>query len=292
MADRPKALFKYERLSLLSIQNLKQQSVYFASPTQFNDPYDCTITAGIDEPTEAEIHELRSYFSKTTVLPEKVRKELSKTDSYKFRTTLVQIAKSIVAKQVETFVATNGVACFSEHRDDLLMWSHYGGSHAGFCLEFDTSAELFAKMRPVTYVEKMPQINLCEFFSRDCGQEILLQLYCTKSRAWAYEKEWRVLHNQAGTLYGYGSDALKAIHFGPKMDRQTKEIILLIMQGQTPDVQLFETEQVPDRFELKAKSFTFTSHAAAKRAIREIGPNGACLCGSGKKVKHCCSSFL
>jgi hypothetical protein len=37
----PATIFKYEGCSLQSIQNLKKQSVYFAPPHRFNDPYDC-----------------------------------------------------------------------------------------------------------------------------------------------------------------------------------------------------------------------------------------------------------
>ena len=31
-----------------------------------------------------------------------------------------------------------GVCCFSEKKDDILMWSHYADGHKGFCLEFIT----------------------------------------------------------------------------------------------------------------------------------------------------------
>jgi hypothetical protein len=60
----------------------------------------------------------------------------------------------------EKFLKKNGVACFSERNDNLLMWSHYGGQYKGLCLEFRTEHEPFNKLFPVKYVERMPQIRI------------------------------------------------------------------------------------------------------------------------------------
>ena len=38
-----------------------------------------------------------------------------------------------------------GITCLSEVKDDLLMWSHYGGKYKGFCLEFDSKYAPFTK---------------------------------------------------------------------------------------------------------------------------------------------------
>ena len=45
-----------------------------------------------------------------------------------------------------------GILCFSEHCDDILMWSHYSDGHKGFCLEFDRERlEAWKFCRPVDY---------------------------------------------------------------------------------------------------------------------------------------------
>src|SRR5271170_5830455 len=62
MPALPKTIYKYEGFNLQSLHNLKAQSVYFASPRQFNDPYDCTITAHVAEPTAEEIEMMRRCY--------------------------------------------------------------------------------------------------------------------------------------------------------------------------------------------------------------------------------------
>jgi hypothetical protein len=264
MIVKPETIYKYERLSVLSLQNLKKSCVYFASPSQFNDPYDCTISATIDEPTDDEIETLRTHYLSKPDLSENARKELGTLDPATLRQQLVRGSKAGVEMTVTRFLAQKGVTCFAERKDDLLMWSHYGGSYQGFCLEFRTSFEPFSKVRPVKYVESRPRINLCEFVTGQ-SQEIVDHLYCTKSAAWAYEREWRLLHHNAGTLYCYEADALKAIYFGPNMDSQTKEILCLILAGQNPNVEFWHVNRVIDRFELTFEKFNYTSHNEAKR---------------------------
>lgn len=48
MSDHPPTLFKYEPFSLRAVQNLKQQAIYFGSPSGFNDPFDCAHRSEIE----------------------------------------------------------------------------------------------------------------------------------------------------------------------------------------------------------------------------------------------------
>ncbi len=41
---KPKKLYKYEAFTEQSLKNLKAQAIYFGSPKNFNDPYDCALT--------------------------------------------------------------------------------------------------------------------------------------------------------------------------------------------------------------------------------------------------------
>ena len=65
--------------------------------------------------------------------------------------------KSAFAKTTESLqsnVDASGVLCLSECHDDILMWSHYGDSHRGICLEFKaTNTALFGEAQRVKYAE-------------------------------------------------------------------------------------------------------------------------------------------
>lgn len=54
----------------------------------------------------------------------------------------------------------------------------------------------------VRYPNNMPQFQLSDFIRKENHARIM-ELFCTKSSAWACEKEWRALHAQAGTLFSY-----------------------------------------------------------------------------------------
>ena len=68
---KPKYLYKYEAISKQSLENLKNQIIYFASPSKFNDPFDCAINPRIPEISDEDIKIVSSLFSQSPqYLPE------------------------------------------------------------------------------------------------------------------------------------------------------------------------------------------------------------------------------
>ena len=53
---------KYESFNTRSLMNLKAQALYFGPPRNFNDPYDCAITAIAKEPSSAELDKIRNHY--------------------------------------------------------------------------------------------------------------------------------------------------------------------------------------------------------------------------------------
>ena len=262
MSSQPETFFKYERFSVQSLQNLKKQSVFFAAPHRFNDPYDCTIAARFDEPSDDEIERLRNYYRSRPDVPSNACEELEALDTQALKKYLKGIIGRTVEQNITRYLSGIGVCCFSECVDDLLLWAHYCEGFRGYCLEF--RSRYFAKARPVSYVEEVPRLNLCAMIiENDYSQ--LLDLYCTKARAWHYEKEWRAFHRDADTLFTYEADALKGIYFGPKMDEQTIEILCLVLAGQNPNAELWRVKQRPDRFALECERVQYTSLVDAHR---------------------------
>ncbi len=264
MLKPPDILFKYEAFTTQSLLNLKAQSVYFGSPRNFNDPYDCAITASIADPTPDELQRVLEHYLTAPDVSSKVKAQLEKLPQSQLKTQILNGVKNTFADARDNFLSINGVTCFSERNDDLLMWSHYGGQYKGFCLGFRTDTEVFQKIRKVEYVPSMPTVKIDSFIV-DGQDDQLLNLYCTKSEAWAYEKEWRGLHKEAGTLFTYESQALKAVYFGPDIEWQALEIICLILSGQNPEVELWRGTRSKSEFKVHFESFTYTSYIEAKR---------------------------
>ncbi len=239
LMELPQTIFKYEPFALRAIQNLKASSVYFAPPAVFNDPYDCAITASIADASHDEVEQLRTEFSTSGAYTQEVRDANSHLDLDEFETQIRRGAQVVIDKARNDFLRKRGVTCFSETNDNLLMWSHYGGQYKGFCLEFRTDFEPFSKLQGVSYVTEMPQFPLSDFIRNENHTQLMKRMFLTKSSAWAYEKEWRVFHAEAETLFPYKREALKAIYFGPDIAAQDRDLLCLILHCQNPDAELW-----------------------------------------------------
>ena len=260
----PHVLYKYEALTTQSLLNLKSQIIYFGSPLNFNDPYDCALTPNIESPSDEELDIIRHSYLQKPDLPARARIEFETYDYPKLREVFVRSARNALSDAVQDFLKTKGVACFTERNDDLLMWSHYGGQYKGFCLEFATSTELFQKIKPVRYVRTLPGISVASILI-DHNFHSVFDLFCTKSEVWSYEKEWRAIHKVGGTEFGYPSEALTGVYFGPDIDRQSLEILCLILAGQNEDVRLWRGSRSTTEFRVLFEEFTYTSHLDARR---------------------------
>lgn len=108
----------------------------------------------------------------------------------------------------ETVNKTLGVLSLSSICDNLLMWTHYAGDGAGYVIGFDLSHPFFDQrrsaddllrhIRAVKYTEDRPHITLTDFVLEDLANNdrkaIFLDTFMfTKSNAWSYEAEWRMV---------------------------------------------------------------------------------------------------
>lgn len=255
---KPNKIYKYESFSSQSLKNLKAQSFYFGSPLGFNDPYDCALKAGIENPSKSEVSQFRQhYLEETKDFAEAHEEFKAKTDKELIQI-IINSTKTVLEENTQNFLKNRGVTCFSETENDLLMWSHYGGAYKGFCLEFDTSFEPFSKLKKVVYSEDMPKVNAVSLLLNQ-DYDHITNLYCTKSDSWKYEKEWRIIHHNAGTLFTYKAPSLTSIFFGPDIDTQSLEIICLILSGQNPNVKLWKGRRSKEKFEVNFEEFSYTN---------------------------------
>ena len=114
--DLPEKLYKYEAFSVQSLLNLKNQVVYFAPPSGFNDPYDCALKADIEEIGPDEIEKFRSiYLAKNW--PDHVKQALESKPLSELRPMLMRGARTACEEVIEKFIGSRGVSCFSEVND-------------------------------------------------------------------------------------------------------------------------------------------------------------------------------
>lgn len=137
-----------------------------------------------------------------------------------------------------------GALCQSEVPDSLLMWAHYGASHAGFVLAFDARHphfhenngpnDEFRHLRRVIYREARPSATLVEFDGVD--------MFLVKSGHWSYEREWRIFRALSEAevvipgepfgihLFRIPSSAIKAVILGARALPKTVESIASVLR--------------------------------------------------------------
>ncbi len=265
----PEKLYKYHSFDVQSISNLKNQKIYFSDPTLFNDPYDCALDFKLKQLEIDDYEKLLEYYIPNRDFPlvqkealEQVLKKLKEGESIERFPALRSIEESLKASLLKirelNFMKT-GVSCFSECKDDILMWSYYADGHKGFCLEFETSFDPFKRAMPVKYRQEFPEMEITKILW-DKNPEITFEPLLTKFVDWSHEKEYRVFHQESGVAFGYPSESLTGIYFGPEIKFEHIEIIALILRGQNPSVKLYQGHRSKEKFKIDFEEVFYTSY--------------------------------
>ena len=159
-------------------------------------------------------------------------------DTLKLIERIFSIDASEVRKHLEgikAFSNTMGVYSLTNSPFNELMWSHYASSHKGFVIEYDYTKlqeiinfpliEDINSIR-VKYSRNPPNINTKDISNQ---HRLLQKLFGTKSKSWEYEKEVRIISDNAG-LRTYFPSALKAIFFGLKFPEEEQHKIIELLK--------------------------------------------------------------
>ncbi len=208
-------LFKYRTIDS-TLKLLGNNSLWFSSPKDFNDPFDCQIVPDITN-TESEI---RNFIKTNTIgilSEQEIDNLASKThrEPGRWKETIESIYKEIINK--------TGVCCFAKNETNLLMWSHYSNSHNGVCLKFDVlkDIDLFYYPCPVNYQNNYPVHN-----HLGDRETIIKDMILTKSLDWKYEDEIRVFKMGQAGLLSFKKEALVEIIFGCNTNKDDIEKII------------------------------------------------------------------
>lgn len=198
---------------------------YFASPSSFNDPFDCRPNFTLYGTEDAVRTYLRGMWARQAPhLPEADRQaEVDAILSDPSRDPRIPENNKLFAAAYDSLVTAQvGVLCLSEVHDDILMWSHYADCHRGICLVYETNCEFFANAFPVRYKHERPRIDPIT----QTTEQMLDNAIFTKSIAWAYEKEWRILHYRQGVGERQSPPAaLKAIVLGVALSGTDRRLV-------------------------------------------------------------------
>lgn len=158
--------YKYQAIDVDTLDCLRSNTLWASNPSTFNDPF-----------------EFKAY-------PIVWTEELKKTKDGAQIEQIVDETKSLVVS-ANVSMEECKVVCYTQTRDNLLMWAHYADEHRGMCLQFEVEAENFEEVGlfPVNYQSNVPGVD-----ENNLGDPNLLhRVLTTKSLDWRYEKELRRL---------------------------------------------------------------------------------------------------
>lgn len=193
----PEFLFRFRSLVPASKPyveaSIRNNEIYFAAPSDLNDPYDCQLALDITGTDQEWIAHVRTSLKMQN---DRRKKKLGLMERHRQAKNYVAQGdhRKLDGKDFAKMTNNFGVACFSGLMNNQLMWSHYANNHRGICLVYkpalDTSG-LLSRAYEVEYKEEYPQVRLVDFSKL---QEVAVnRLLLTKSKDWAYEAEFRLL---------------------------------------------------------------------------------------------------
>lgn len=306
--SKPKAIFKYfseERMDVL-----KNGLIRFTQPNEFNDPFEAYPyfkSMGPHDSIDKKVETFDSapdYYEdilKETLekdnrfqsmpphlqiimkaLAEKKLKELKPQMTSKIKNIFLSamklegVAKPFMIKIILYSISqTIGILCFTEKKDNLLMWSHYANSHKGFVLEFFPDHLFFDKrkhdfqlaehLKKVRYTIKRPEFTFFDdsFSKNEMSDNWIKNFIWVKSQHWEYEQEWRMIStfresdksikNGDNTIYLFSlpPKAIKSIYLGCKMPDKIKAEFIKLIQGEENFKHIEVWEALPDEKEYK-----------------------------------------
>ncbi len=193
---RYKSFYDWDNERFLSeIDCLRNKKLTLISPSLFNDPYDCRFPIKLMSDTakimssdpvwkffrEKETKKIFKESGFSNKDAKKKAKEFTELSLKKSRATYY------CRNRVEEIRKKIPIVCFSTRPDDMYFWSHYGGNHRGFCIEYTFNEKLFNEyLHPVEYTESWPS----DFDKNTKGANISIIL--VKSLDWLQELEWRM----------------------------------------------------------------------------------------------------
>ncbi len=233
----PQCLYKYQSLSAHSLAGLLNGTIWLAKPSSFNDPLDCAISVDRDK-MDASIYQAIKDVTESKGLQDLdgIRPE-DRRAFETFRSRILELLQDM------------GICSFSGVSNSLLMWSHYGAHHRGFCVEYDAGegTELRGLVKEVLYSDDAPSLSAQDVTSKAGGS--VEKLYLTKAACWAYEQEWRVIMPQGNKPFQAPSKVLSVI-FGARMPDSDRTMITYALRHQS-GVALKEAKLVEGKFILE-----------------------------------------
>lgn len=242
--------------------------LFYATPTSFNDPFDCNLQLHTNDSTDADwidhinklIAEHPDQCKKLNVIKSQKR---WKTDP-KLSDIWLNTRRKIYEK--------SSVLCLSKRPDSIPMFSYYADDHHGIVVELEFSeieipcgiacGDLSSPeniyegkiiIGDIVYLPNLPDLN----YHRLRGtSQLVTSLMFTKFDGWGHEEEFRVFRNGiAASPVKFPAQMLKRIIFGLRTGPAEVDLVKHWLNSHGHPVILAKAKVSTNRFGLDVSDF-------------------------------------
>ncbi|MCO6388539.1 DUF2971 domain-containing protein [Aliihoeflea sp. 40Bstr573] len=280
--NRPTRLYKYRAFSNRLLDMLVDDELYYANPSDFNDPLDSRPTLAAD----LDVHQLEQVLSR--LVEQRTKEEMTaaaKAIKYRGPRTIDHIARHSrtkadqLVREVE-YAAGNpiyevmdphkfllgryleeellrrydrGIVSFGSRATCPLMWSHYADQHRGICAGYSVPADATDQLHKINYggsrnvrASDVAVMDTDTDARRRVDEAVLLR----KAASWRYEREWRLI----GTRGSQPSRLeLEEVVFGIRCKPTVKFAIVKALENRRRPVRFSEMHEVSGTFLLRKR---------------------------------------
>lgn len=288
--SKPEMIYRYRAFDERTLDILLNDSVYFANPSTFNDPLDCSPTVVADTSID-QLESLLTYLVLTRVENDILKmlntlngisainknhaKNRGEEEARKFienvkksiwsseytpsvESEYLEFLKKSYAWNIERELLTRyvkGVCCFSMSDTNPLLWSHYANNHKGICIGYSLDRIPSPKLLAVEYGGSRILSTSTVYkalIQRDQSaiKQLNKAILLRKAEEWKYEQELRMIGD-----VGIQDSPLKMreIIFGLKCPATTKFLIVNALRKSANNLEFKEIGANGDTYKLEKK---------------------------------------
>ena len=251
----PRTIYKYRSWDNKYHQKLiNNRELYFPTPQELNDPFDCQRNFDFQELQDPNVY--RKYIM---IAAERIAKiqnySEEEKDNFISQSLLQKMDVGKMEKQIEEednwINSLQGTFTASLISDSILLWSHYGDSHKGFCVGLDTEILLngikHSTIKEAQYCSKLALTSMLDDITAQITEKIF-----SKYEIWGYEYEYRILAGQLKNKKVFPSpEAFKEIIFGINMSEEKRRFIMFRAKHQMPNIKFYEAKKVKNEYRIE-----------------------------------------
>lgn len=265
-AEGHETLYKFKSLAAGACHEvfdiIENSRIYFSSPSQFNDPLDCSpvykLARDVTDP--AFIDELWLVEERLLVEKGTPKEELSRLRA-EFPQHIPGMPLAVQDKIRQGLEEDTRIFCLSAQQCHPLQWAHYAAGHTGVCLHFKCKrTTVFGLARAVIYQEDRPQLLLPLELNKDF--ELAMGMVGTKALFWGYEEEYRIIadnegkwgHTLKGRFCDFDPELLIGITLGMSISASDRGMVREWSRNRNPPLRIFRAVENSKRYWMDIES--------------------------------------